>query len=314
MSRLTKGTLIAVISVVFWSSSAVFISHLTSTYKLQPLLLAFWRDLFTCLSVLALLIVKNRALPRVTRGQLKFFVLYGVVLTLFNSVWTLSVPENGAAAATVLAYGSVGFTVPLAGWIFKEKVTAAKILGVFLSIGGCVLVANAYNAAAWNTRPLGIIVGLLSGLMFAIYSLVGKEAAHRGIDSWLAMFYTFGFASAFLLLINLFPTLPGVAGSAARLMPQLPPFGWLLLVTLALVPTLLGYGLYNLSLNYLPASIANLIATLEPAFTAAQAYVLLGESMAIIQVGGSLLIIAAVVIVRISEGMGREPEPVPAVE
>jgi drug/metabolite transporter (DMT)-like permease len=80
------------------------------------------------------------------------------------------------------------------------------------------------------------------------------------------------------------------------------------LFLLAAGPTVAGFGLYNVSLAYLPSSVANLILTLEPVFTAAIAYVLLGERLNGVQIGGSLMILAGVVFLRIYEGWlaGRE--------
>ena len=69
----------------------------------------------------------------------------------------------------------------------------------------------------------------------------------------------------------------------------------------------MGFGLYNISLGYLPSSVANLILTLEPVFTAAIAYVLLGERMKAIQIAGGLLIISGIVILRVYEGRDTRP-------
>ncbi|HEY5485256.1 MAG TPA: DMT family transporter, partial [Candidatus Cryosericum sp.] len=62
-----------------------------------------------------------------------------------------------------------------------------------------------------------------------------------------------------------------------------------------------GFGLYNVSLGYLPSSVANLVLTLEPAFTAVIAYVVLGEHLNGIQIAGSLLIMGGVVFLRVYE-------------
>ena len=80
----------------------------------------------------------------------------------------------------------------------------------------------------------------------------------------------------------------------------------LLLVILAVGPTVGGYGLYTLSLSYLPASVANLIATLEPAMTAGLAYLFLGEDLNGIQLLGSILIVSGVFILRLRNGRGRK--------
>ena len=77
--------------------------------------------------------------------------------------------------------------------------------------------------------------------------------------------------------------------------------GWGVLALLAVGPTIGGFGLYTVSLTYLPASVANLIATLEPAMTAILAYFFLGEQLNSPQLAGSGLILAGVVLLRILE-------------
>jgi drug/metabolite transporter (DMT)-like permease len=120
--------------------------------------------------------------------------------------------------------------------------------------------------------------------------------------------YTFGFAAIILLGFNLLPggLLPGAAARPADLFWLGDAWtGWLALFLLAAVPTLLGFGLYNSSLIYLPSSVANLIVTLEPVFTAVIAYFLFGEVLSAVQVLGGLLILAGVVFLRIYEGAIR---------
>jgi drug/metabolite transporter (DMT)-like permease len=79
--------------------------------------------------------------------------------------------------------------------------------------------------------------------------------------------------------------------------------GWAILFLLAAGPTLLGFGTYNLSLTYLPSSVANLIVTLEPVFTTISAYFAFGEVLTPIQLVGGLLIVGGVVVIRITEGL-----------
>lgn len=304
MSRSTKGYLISLCGVLAWSSTGIIISYLTARKGVPAILMSLWRDALVTAALAPVLLILRRAgrhLPPIQRAHLPHFILYGLLLAVFNSVWSLSVYYNGAAVSTVLAYGSTGFTVLLAWWLFREPLTLPKLIAVALSLGGCALVANALNPAAWQVAPMGIILGLLSGLFFALYTLAGKETARRGINSWSALLYSFGFAALFLLLFNLIPGLPGGAGSARALLPQLDAIGWLLLAVLAWGPTILGYGLYNLALNYLPASIANLLSTLEPPLTAVQAYILLNERLTGVQLFGSLLVVLAVLLARLAE-------------
>jgi drug/metabolite transporter (DMT)-like permease len=184
-------------------------------------------------------------------------------------------------------------------WLFREKLGIPKIIAVVLSLGGCVLVSNAYRPEMWKLNPLAVSAGLLSGLLFAAYTLIGKEVARRNINAWTSMLYSFAFASVFILIFNLVPALPGTPDSYKELLPDLPVSGWLVLIILSFIPTLLGFGLYNMSMNFLPASITNLLATLEPAMTAIEAYIFLDERMTVIQIIGGLIILSAVLIVQL---------------
>jgi drug/metabolite transporter (DMT)-like permease len=187
-------------------------------------------------------------------------------------------------------------------------------VAVALSLGGCVLVAEALDPAAWRANPLGILTGILSGLAYAVYSLMGRSAGRRGLNPWTTLLYTFGGAAGFLLGFNLLlgGILPGAAAHPAELFWLGSALaGWGVLLILAAGPTVAGFGLYNTSLTLLPSSVANLILTTEPVFTALIAYFLLGERLNGIQIGGSLLILAGVAFLRIYEGT-RTGQPQPA--
>ena len=314
-SHLTRGYSIALVSAAILSTTAIFIRYLTQTYALPALVLAFWRDVFVTLTLLLVLGLLRPALLRVNRKFLRYLVLYGLVLAIFNSLWTLSVALNGAAVSTVLAYCSAGFTALLGWWLLKERLDWAKLLAVAFSLAGCVLVSGALDPAAWRLNLVGIITGVLSGLLYAIYSLMGRSAFQRGLNPWTTLVYTFGFAAVFLLAFNLLGKgfLPGaITRPADFLWLGNAWVGWGILFLLAAGPTLAGYGLYNVSLTYLPSSVANLIVSTEPVFTVVIAYFLLGERLTWVQGSGSLLILGGVVFLRVYEGWlaGRiQPEP-----
>jgi drug/metabolite transporter (DMT)-like permease len=205
--------------------------------------------------------------------------------------------------ATVLAFSSPAFTAILSRLIFKEQFNRVKIISILLSLAGTTLVSGAMDPSAWKLNPAGIIFGLLTGLFFAFYNLEGKAASDKSIDSWTALLYSFASAAFFLFLFNI--------GANTLLFKQAPlanlmwlgssVSGWTILFLLGVVPTLGGFGLYSLSLRYLPPTVANLIATLEPALTAIWAYFLLNEMLTGIQLVGSLCLFAGVILLRVGE-------------
>lgn len=303
--NLARGYPIAVIAAAILSTTAIFIRYLTQTYHIPALVLAFWRDIFVGLTLLPALGLLRPALLKAGRRHLPYLLAYGFVLAIFNSLWTLSVALNGAASATVMVYCSAGFTALLGRWLLKERLGWAKLVAVAFSLGGCVLVAGALDPAAWRVNLAGVLTGVLSGLAYAAYSLLGRSAAQRGLNPWTTLLYTFSFAALFLLVANLLPAglLPGAAARPADFLWLGSAWaGWGVLFLLAAGPTVAGFGLYNVSLTHLPSSVANLVVTLEPAFTTVTAYFFLGERLNLTQIGGGLLILTGVVILRLYEG------------
>ncbi|MBE0697199.1 MAG: DMT family transporter, partial [Anaerolineaceae bacterium] len=184
-----RGYTIALVAAAFLSTTAIFIRHLTQVYHLPPLVLAFWRDVFVSLTLLPVLGLLRPRLLRSGRKHLGYLALYGLVLAFFNIFWTLSVALNGAAVATVLVYCSAGFTALLGWWILKERLDWTRLLAVAVCLGGCVLVSGALDPAAWIANLGGILTGLLSGLAYAAYSLMGRSAAQRGLSPWTTLLY-----------------------------------------------------------------------------------------------------------------------------
>jgi DME family drug/metabolite transporter len=286
---MTKGYAIALTATILWATTGILISYLLTHYTITPLTLACWRDVIVSSVLAAVLAAVRPSLLRIRRQDLPFFAVYGFFgVAVFNALWVYSVDFNGATLAVVLVYTGPAFVAIAAHWLFHETLTPLKILAVALSLVGCVLVTGAYNLAQVRLNPLGLLCGVGVGVGFAFYSIFGKLSTPR-YSPWTATAYSFGFGAFFLLLTQRPAHLVSMGNA---------PLGWLTLFILAAGPTLIGFALYMVSLGYLPVSVASLIATLEPVFTAILAFFLLGERLNVIQIVGSLLVILGVVSLR----------------
>ena len=301
-SSTSRGFLIALISAAALAFTGILIHLVSEDYQLPALIIAFWRDIFVVVCLTPILLVFNPRLLHLNRSDWLFLILFGAILAVFNISWTLAVTITGASVATVLVYSSAGFTA-IFGWLFlKERLSARKWVAVVLCLSGSVLVSGAIQVEAWQTNPLGIISGLLSGLLYALYSLMGRRGSQKSLNPWTILFFTFLFAAIILLLINLIPVdfIPGRAKQPADLLQLNTAWrGWLLLLILAAGPTLIGFGLYNVSLALLPSSTANMILTIEPVLTAVIAFFLLGERLTRLEICGGSLIVVALILLRL---------------
>lgn len=299
-----RGYLLALASAALLSTTAIFIRYLTEEFRVPAMVLALWRDVLVVMTLLPLVLAISPRLMVVSQAQLGYLLGYGGLLAVLNALWTLSVAMNGAAVATVLVYSSAAFTAILGWLILDEHISRITFVSVVLTIFGCVLVAGAFNPAAWHLSGQGFAIGILSGVSFAAYSVMGRIASQRKLNPWTTLGYTFFFAAVFLLGMNLLPpgVLPGtVQSSKELLLLETPLEGWAILFLLAAVPSLGGFGLYMISLSRLPSSVVNLIATSEPAFTAVFAWILLGERLSATQICGAILIMTGVVVLRTYE-------------
>ena len=303
----SPGYLIGLAATLLLSFTGILISYLDRAYQLPSLVLAFWRDVFVVSGLVAAFSLFSRGRFKLDRSLWSFFLLYGLSLSLFNSMWTFSVQFNGAAIATVLAFSSPAMTAVLAHFILHEQINRVKLLSIALSLPGIVLVSGAADPAAWKVNAAGIAFGLLTGFAFACYNMLGKTSSNKQIDPWTTMLYGFSAAIVFLFIFN-------VAVNALGRQAPLGNFlwlgtslsGWSILFLLGVGPTIGGFGLYLVSLGYLPATVANLIGALEPAFTTVWAYLLFHEQMTVIQVIGSLLVFASVILLRFGEERQQE--------
>lgn len=303
----SQGYVIAIISAMLLAFTAIIIRVLTEYYHLPTFVLAFWRAALVALVLLPVLLLFKPEWARLQRAQIPFYACYGLLLAVFNSLWTLSVALNGASVATILTYCSVGYTVFLGWMMYSERLSLRQLVVIVVSLGGCFLVSNGDSLGNSHFNLLGLVVGMLSGIGYTLYTLGGRVATERRYPVWNTILYVFGFSAVYQWLFNAALTFypleafHGMTGSLWFLSQGVQGIewgGWWLLLTLAAGPTLLGFGLYNISLKSLPLAVANLILSLELVFTAAIAYFLLGESMNQLQLLGSALVMGGVLMLK----------------
>lgn len=307
--RMAAGYCTALASAIILSTTGILISFLTQVYAMPPVVLAFWRNGILACSLFLAFELFYPVLVEINSRQCLFLAGFGVLLAVFNVLWTTSVAVNGAAVATVLVYSSVIFTVILSRPVLGEPLTWSKIIAVAVASAGCLLVLKIHPAHFGAISLLGIGTGIGSGLMFALYTIVGRSSREHDLSPWTTLCYSFGFAALYLGGFNASRVYSGISATTDIFWLKDAYAGWAVLALLALGPTLLGFALYNLSLDRLEAGKVNLIAATEPAFTAVIAYLVLGESLSRMQILGGGFIFGAILFLRLAESGFRQALP-----
>ena len=244
------------------------------------------------LAVLLFLLVGRGARSlRVARRDLALLLPLGLVgVGGFYLLSFYTVRESTVGTAAILLYSAPAFVVVLARIFLRERLNAAKVSGLFLTAGGIFLVAGAYDPANLEMSPDVLLTGLLSGLTYGLYAVLGRPLAGR-LSPAVILSYALAFGSA-LLVIAAIPTLETLAG--------LPAISYALLLMLAVVHTALGFALYTFGISHLGAGRAAIVATIEPVVAGALGVALLGEDPTALKVLGGLLVLTGAVLAQLT--------------
>ena len=76
-------------------------------------------------------------------------------------------------------------------------------------------------------------------------------------------------------------------------------WGWMSYI--AVIGTFLPFGLYFVGINYVRSTRASITATLEPISAGLIAFIVLGETMELLQILGGILVISAIVLLQMQQ-------------
>lgn len=188
------------------------------------------------------------------------FIGTGLVsIVFFSYCYFRNVEVSSAAVAAILMYTSPIFVTLLSALFFKEKLTKTKLLALILAIIGCALVSGIAGGIA-TPSVTGILLGLGSGIGYALYSIFGRFALDKGYSPFMVTAMTFTFAC-----VGVLPFIH-ITELTARLISE--PKYILLALAMGLIGSCTPFALYTLGLRYMEASKAAILATLEPIVTA----------------------------------------------
>ena len=179
---------------------------------------------------------------------------------------------------------------------FHEKLTAKKIIALVLAFGGCVLVSG---ISGGGLTIMGLLVGLGSGIGYGLYSILGTVALRRytpyTVTTWTFIIAAIGsilisHPADLMAKISVAPSISGLLGFS--------------LLT-ALVTAVIPFLAYTLGLRSVEASKAGILATVEPMVATLIGIFVFSEPLTLMSGIGVLLILAAVVILNVSNGNSR---------
>ena len=188
------------------------------------------------------------------------------------------------AVAAVLLYTSPIFVMLFSAVLFHEALTPRKLVALVVTFIGCVFVAGVFGGENAYS-PLGIFIGICSGVGYALYSIFGRFALEKGYSSVTISEYTFVFATISAVPLSMI-------WQAAPLLAQ--PQTLVGALGIGVLCCVFPFILYTQGLAGVETGKAAILATMEPAVAAVLSFLLYRESLFNLKGVGILLIFAAV--------------------
>ncbi|PMM64069.1 DMT family transporter [Vibrio splendidus] len=222
----------------------------------------------------------------------KLLTVSALALAVYPLAFYSSMKLSGVAIGTVVSIATAPFFSALLECLISKENNINKrwIISFAIGVVGIGLLvfseSSAANESGDDLKLLGIALGLLAGLCYAIYSWATKALIDKDIESQAAMGSIFGLG-AMLLLPTLWFTGENLFSSQTNV---------LVISYLTLIPQCLGYVAFSFGLRHVTASSANLLTLFEPVVAAVLAVCVVGELIPFIGWLGMFLIVLCLLI------------------
>lgn len=268
----------------FWGIISLFLKPLLNmgfsqiqTVTYRCLIAAFILGIVMC--------VKDKKLFKIKLRDLWCFLGTGLLsLMFFTLAYFYSMTYNGVCVAVILLYTSPVFVMLFSLLLFKEKIISKKIIALVFTIAGCVLVSGIAGGQSIGLK--GFVLGICSGIGYALYSIFSRYALQRDYNSMTISFYTFLFCGLGCLPF----------ADSGSMIVKLTPQSIILFLGLGFICCVLPYLCYTKGLQYVENSKASIIVAVEPVIASFIGILVYHEEITVLKIIGVLLVLSAVVI------------------
>ncbi len=212
------------------------------------------------------------------RRQFLFLCISGITMGTSWMFLYEAYARIGVSISSLLYYCGPVIVMALSPMLFKEKLTAVKVVGFAAVLCGVFLVNG--NAFDGGGDTFGIFCGIMSAVMYSFMVIFNKKA--KDIT---------GLENSMLQLLISFLTVAVFVGIKQGFVMEIEPSSILPILVLGLVNTGIGCYFYFSSIGDLPVQTVAICGYLEPLSAVLFSFLFLKEAMMQVQMIGAALII-----------------------
>ncbi|HYP22817.1 MAG TPA: DMT family transporter [Actinomycetota bacterium] len=236
----------------------------------------------------------------VTRQSAPALIGLGLSIPAVNGVYYLAIQRLAVAVALVLEYSAPVLVVAWTAVRTRKFPRPLLLVTLGAAIVGVVFVAELPAGNVGSLDGIGLLLGLAAAVFFSAYTLL-NEATGSHFGPIPAMARAFAIAALFWLVYQI-----------PRGFPEdlVHPDNILRVLLIGVGGTLVPFLLFIWGVAKVKSEKAAIAATIEPPLAGVIAWLWLGERLSAMQVGGGVLILAAVVALQLERKQPvLAPEP-----
>lgn len=285
----TKGITLAATGATLWGINGAFADVVFSQFNAPVEWVVGTRLLMAGILILlyAKFFLKQDVFAILKSGKdLLTLFLFGLIGMIgCQYLFFLSIGTNGAGLATILQ-----FTSPIFIYLYlvlrkEKKVYTMEVFYIVLTFIGVLLIVTKGNLGQLDVSGFGLLIGIGSAIGVAFYTLqprrILKEYGSPIVVGW-GMLIGGG---AFQIVHPIWR--PGFEVDTRVI---------LYMAFIVVVGTAIAFCSYLGSVNYIEASLSNIIAALEPLVANVLTALILGQQWTIIQIVGIVTVIISVIL------------------
>ena len=287
-----KSLAMNVSSMLIFGTIGVLRRHI----PLSSAFIAFVRGMLGGLTILAFMKVKGiKVREDLSRRQVLWLALTGAVMGINWILLFEAFNHTTVAIATLCYYMQPTIVILLSPVLFREKLSAKKLLCAAVAIAGMILVSGIINGNPQSGSFTGVLLGLGAAVLYAAVIIMNKSKIVCSVNAYRKTMIQLLSAGA-VMIPYLILSRTGIDSNA------LTPKTILLLLTAGILHTGIAYLLYFGSMSGIRVQSIAILSYIDPVSALFFSALFLKEPLSPAGIIGAVMIIGSAVIAEYEPG------------
>lgn len=284
MDAKLRGTVCGIAAAVFYGTNPLGAMNLYAD-GISTNSTLFYRFGLAVVMLGVMMAVQRKSFA-LTRRELVTLAILGVFMSTSSTTLYFSFNFMDVGIASTLLFVYPVMVAVIMATLFHEKVTAATVVAILLSLAGIALLNQTGNGTSLSLW--GVTLVMLSSLTYAIYIVVVNKSSLR-MSSVKLTFY--------VLLFGLFTIYGYTLAMGETVQLLVTPKQWIYAAQLALMPTVLSLVLMVIAVHDIGSTPTAIMGAIEPITAVAIGVLVFGENFTPRLAFGIVLILTAVLLI-----------------